>query len=155
MASTEKSSILGLNLWKETDRPKRSDFVADNNIIDSVLGAHANNSQVHLSAEERETLNNLNSVYQFSGSGDESRSVTLPFAPSFVFVFKKGEAPVVYSSDGYNVINFSYAASSGANGGGVTLSGAELCVTQSTAAANGAFYNLNKQYSQYTVLMLC
>ena len=153
MASSSKTANLGLNNWAASDRPKRSDFVNDNSIIDSRLGGHINNSDIHLSAADREKLDLSTQLYQYQGSGTASRSVTLPFEPSLAIVFKKGDAPVSYTS-GYVLVNSAFAAQSGNVTGGVTLDGKELTITQNTAASGGVLYNLNKQYSQYLVFLI-
>ena len=56
MSSTNKTANLGLNSWIESDRPKRTDFVSDNTIIDNVLGNHVKDNGVHLTAEEKQTF---------------------------------------------------------------------------------------------------
>lgn len=152
MSASNTTNILGLNLWQPTDRPKRSDFVNDNTIIENTLGTHIQNNNIHLTAEQKTKLDQLNYVYQYAGNNAESREITLPFAPSALIVFKKGEPVMTYNNNGYSVINFACAATAG-DGSGCTLSGTTLTVKQSTQATNGVYYNLNKQYAQYLVVL--
>ena len=153
MASSSKTANLGLNNWAASDRPKRSDFVSDNTIIDSKVGGHINNAQIHLSPDERDKLEQSTRVVQYQGTGAQSRDITLPFEPAFVIVYKKGEPPASYSSN-YATVNTAFAAAESSVTGGVTLDGTTLTVTQSTSASNGVFYNLNKQYSQYIIFLI-
>ena len=37
---TEQKTSLGLNRWQGTDKPARSDFVADNETLDALLTEH-------------------------------------------------------------------------------------------------------------------
>lgn len=48
MAASKKSTVLGLCLWEGTDKPRRVDFVADNEAIESQLGGHIQNDNLHL-----------------------------------------------------------------------------------------------------------
>ena len=152
MASSSKTERLGLNRWAETDRPKRSDFVTDNIILDSIVGAHVQNEQIHLTSDERDKLNAIISQYQYAGNGEAERSLELPFEPSFVFLFKRGEAPVVMN-DGYLTFNMSYAYSGAGSAGGAALSGTTLTVKQDSAQTSGALYNLNRSFAQYTAVL--
>ena len=56
MASSSFTTHLGLCDWAASDRPKRADFVSDNTIIDTQLGGHIANGNIHLSADEKAKL---------------------------------------------------------------------------------------------------
>lgn len=152
MSASNKTGILGLNLWEATDRPKRSDFVNDNTIIEDMLGTHIQNNNIHLSEEQKTKLDQPNYIYQYVGNDSQSRDITLPFEPSLVIIFKKGEPVMAYNSTGYSVVNYACATQAG-DGGGCSLSGTTLTVSQSTQAADGVFYNFNKQYAQYIAVL--
>ena len=53
MAASKKSTVLGLCLWEGTDKPRRVDFVADNEAIESQLGGHIQNDNLHLNDTRR------------------------------------------------------------------------------------------------------
>ena len=54
MSSTNKTSNLRLNNWNGTDKPERIDFNRDNDIIDSAITEHKNDTDIHINANERE-----------------------------------------------------------------------------------------------------
>jgi hypothetical protein len=75
LASTYKTSHLGLNNWIGTDKPKREDFTGDNALIDSAVAAvnteldehsaalesaasHASDSAKHLTSAQRTAITN-------------------------------------------------------------------------------------------------
>ena len=57
MATSNYTPNLHLSAWEATDRPKRADFVSDNTIIDTQLGGHIANGNIHLNADEKARLN--------------------------------------------------------------------------------------------------
>lgn len=154
MASSSKTANLGLNNWAASDRPKRSDFVNDNSIIDSRLGGHINDANIHLSSADREKLDMATRFYQYQGNGAASRNITMPFEATFAIIYKKSDAPVEYNSAGYVRVNSAFAGQAQRATGGAVLDGTTLTVTQSTSASQGVFYNLNSEYAQYLVFLI-
>lgn len=153
MSSTNKTPTLGLNQWTAADRPKRTDFVADNLILDEKLGGHLKDTNVHFTQQDREKLEKPFVSVSISGTGAAVRTVTLPFAASFVIVYKRFDAFQSYeSSGGYTKINGAFFSSADGTDDCGTLKGSTLTLKQSTAAADGVFYNLNEQYGQYVLL---
>lgn len=152
MPTNNKTPNLNLNSWTGTDKPKRQDFVDDNNTIDSVVGSHIANALIHMSAAEKELLNSTISVGTLAGDGNASCTHTLSFSPKLVIVFVRGEAPVVYNSTGsYYVYNFAIATQSYCGSTqGATLNGAKLTLQQTQGTpTDGIFINLNKYFEQY------
>lgn len=150
MASTNKTS-LGLNQWIDTDRPKRTDFVNDNAIIDSVITTHINDNDMHLSSfEEKLRASEPFKIGTVFGTGTSSTLFKLNFEPKLVLVYKISSAPVEYAN-GYMKINSAIATNSGTSGG-VTISGDSVTLQQSKTASNGVFYNLNESFSQYILV---
>lgn len=147
MSSTNKTINLGLNSWLESDRPKRTDFVSDNNIIDSVLGNHIKDNQVHLSAEEKQRVKAPFESYTIYGDGGAQLEVVCGFNPSMVIVCKKN-APFSVSENGVTRVNAGIATSNGTTGG-VAISGNLITVMQSSSAFDGVYYNLNENQAQY------
>lgn len=150
MASTNKTP-LGLNQWVETDRPKRSDFVNDNAILDTVIRAHINDENLHLTSnEEKLRATEPFKIATVFGTGTSSTLFRLSFEPKLVIVFKKNSAPVEYTS-GYMKVNCAIATSEGTSGG-ITISGDSVSLEQSAAATNGKFINLNESLAQYILV---
>ena len=69
---TEQKTSLGLNRWQGTDKPARSDFVADNETLDALLTEHFGDTQAHLSAEDRLLLGNGTEVGSYNANGGQA-----------------------------------------------------------------------------------
>lgn len=147
MSSTNKTTNLGLNNWVASDKPKRIDFVSDNNIIDSVLGGHINNGDIHLTSAEKQRVGEPFKVIDVYGTGEPETGIHIGFAPKLVVFFKKN-TPAVELTNGYSKTNAAVATTSGTTGG-VTISGETIVTKQSTAAEGSVFFNLNEKYAQY------
>lgn len=153
MSSTNKTTNLKLNSWISSDKPKRVDFVEDNTIIDEKLGGHILNTNIHLTTQEREKLNSMVYATSYSGTGTQSRSFNLTFAPSFVVVFKRYDSFNSYVSSGnYTKINGAFFSTKETADDCGSISGTSITVKQSTSASDGIFYNLNEQYGQYVIV---
>ena len=91
MAASKKSTVLGLCLWEGTDKPRRVDFVADNEAIESQLGGHIQNDNLHLNDTRRKRLDTPTEVRTYTGTGAASRTILFGFSPSAVIVFAVGK----------------------------------------------------------------
>lgn len=153
MSSTNKTDNLGLSNWVHSDTPKMIDFTTDNVIVDSVLGSHLKNTDIHLSKEDRELLGGgINSIL-ISGDGSTSRTITLDSAPKMVQIFLKNNPPAVWNSDkNCMVVNSAFAIQKGISSGGASLNDTKLVVTNSSAPTGGIMYNLNEEYGQYVIV---
>ncbi len=149
MSSTNRTTNLGLNQWLETDRPKRTDFVSDNVIIDNVLGGHVNDTARHLTADEKAYISQPFITMIAYGTGNENTVVHLDFAPSLVIASKIG-APPVKVSGSVVYVNSGVATRQGASAG-LRIEGNDIYLCESTQAENGVFLNLNENYSQYVL----
>lgn len=155
MASTNKTPNLNLNSWLGTDQPTRADFVYDNSTIDTTVGGHILDTDIHLTSAQKQKISQPFVVDSISGNGNATRDITLPFEPSLVIYYQKGQPFTGYNSTSdYTicragvvglVLGFSYASL------GLSLSGSTLTVTQSssTPSPGGNFANLNENGSQY------
>lgn len=150
MASTNRTPNLGLSSWIDTDRPKRMDFVSDNNILDSVLGAHLNDSTSHLTSSEKTKVGEPFKVYILYGTGQSSTNLRCDFTPSLVIAFKIG-APVFEYSNSKNVVNTAMATSQGASTG-MVMENNVLTFYQGAVPDTNYFNNMNEEYSQYAVI---
>lgn len=148
---TNNKTSLGLNSWLGTDKPKRSDFVEDNTLLDTLLTGHFNDASKHLSAEDRALLTQSFTAGSYLGNGLASQDITLPFAAKLVIVFFLGRPANLYRpSEGYNENNFAIASESGATPG-VYLNQSKLtvCQTLTTPPSGGTLYNLNSTGNGY------
>ena len=150
MATSNYTPNLHLSAWEASDRPKRADFVSDNTIIDTQLGGHIANQNIHLTSGEKALLNEPFVCMMYSGTGESQRTISLDFHPKFVFIYKRG-VPFVTYSNGVSVVN----AASGSYGMGasvgISLVSAGVSVSE-TEAANGIRVNLNENNAQYTMI---
>ena len=149
MASTNRTQYLGLSNWLESDRPKRSDFVNDNVIIDTALGLHLADSGLHLTPSEKQKATEPFRVSVVMGTGSTT-SLRLDFAPSMVIVFKRDSLPTV-TGNSYTTVNAGIATLSGGSGG-IQLDDTLITLTQSSSASNGKFYNFSEAYAEYIVI---
>ncbi len=151
MPSTNKTPNLGLNNWIATDKPKRTDFTADNLLLDQIIGEHLEDTDLHLSADDRTRLESSLETRFWSGNGSASVSVAFPFEPSAVFVCRADAPFCLFStSTGYTVVNAAFATQSYASAG-CALSGNTLTLSQTAGSAqNSMSYNLNHNGSVYT-----
>ena len=153
MSATNKTAKLGLNSWISSDKPKRVDFVEDNTIIDKKLGGHIIDTDMHITAQEREKLNSLVYVTSYSGTGTQTRSFNFTFEPSLVIVYKRFDSFNSYVASGnYTKVNGTFFGMKNTTEDSGSLNGKSLTVNQSTASSDGIYYNLNEQYGQYIII---
>lgn len=73
MASTNKTEILGLNLWTQDDIPKREDFVSDNEKIDDAVGKIRESELKFVTVE-------------YTGNGKSMATFSLETEPKCIFI---------------------------------------------------------------------
>ena len=151
MPTENKTTNLQLNSWLATDKPKREDFVSDNTIIDTILGNHVNNTDIHLSGNLMDTINDKFAWGTIAGNGQESKTITLSFTPKFFIVYLMNQPPIKYNSDnGYTLCSFAIGSSYYGCTKGLSISGANVTVKQSTSTpSDGVFLNLNRSLGMY------
>ena len=152
MASSNFTSNLHLSAWTGSDRPKRADFVSDNNIIDTALGGHIANSGIHVTADEKARISQPFDVRIYAGSGESERTISLGFTPSFVIVYRRGVPPVAYSG-GANVVYSGYACYGHGSTTGLMINSSGVIVMETTVNAEGVRVSLNESGSQYTLIV--
>ncbi|MCI6496575.1 MAG: hypothetical protein MSA01_05935 [Anaeromassilibacillus sp.] len=153
LGSTNKTEYLGLSGWVHSDTPKMIDFATDNEIVDSILGEHINDSKIHLSEEDRALLGGSITSTLMAGNGSTSRTVTLSSAPKMVQIFLKNAPPASWNSEkSCMVVNSAFVLQKGMSTGGASLNDKSLVLTNSSAPSNGIMYNLNEEYGQYVII---
>lgn len=146
---TNNKTSLGFNSWLGTDKPKRSDFVEDNALLDTLLTGHFNDAVRHLSAQDRTRLEQNFVIGTYTGNGLASQDITLPFAARIVIVFFQRKPAYVYQN-GYYENNFTIATMEGSMLG-VYLNQNVLTVYQTLDApeAGDTVNNFNRSGSNY------
>ena len=150
MASKNKTPNLGLNYWEELDCPKRSDFVSDNLIIDSLVGNHIKDGSLHLTADEKDRVQTPYDINTIYGTGETETFVKFNYTPKFALVFMKN-APFTKTTGSYETVNSGVATSIGTTGG-VFLNQYGVTLKQSSEAENGSYYNLNNKDKEYILI---
>lgn len=153
MATTSYTQNLGLCAWNAGDRPKRIDFVTDNNIIDEVLGEHVNNSSIHVTEEEKTRFENPYTVYTYLGDGAANKTIELTDEYTFAIVFQKFYPTVEIDSNQNIISHFAVVGRSFGSSANITLSKQSLVVTQDTVATDGVINNFNEAEGQYVALL--
>lgn len=149
MPSANKTKYLSLNQWVETDRPVRNDFNGDNATVDSVLGGHVNNGDIHVTADEKKYLTDPICTYTYAGTGEASKTVTLTEGFRFVAVFAC-DMPLAGSGGIYSAMGYTGLGSS--LGLSVSASGTSFTVTQGEDEKGNSLC-LNEIGVQYRVIM--
>ena len=149
---SKKSTVLGLCLWEGRSKPRRVDFVADNEAIESQLGGHIQNDNLHLNDTRRKRLDTPTEVRTYTGTGAASRTILFGFSPSAVIVFAV-DKPFSQATTGCTK-QYAGIAADGQNSLGVTLSTAQVTVRQTqTAPTDGSgMASLNESGVTYAVL---
>ncbi|MBE6770621.1 MAG: hypothetical protein E7547_00580 [Ruminococcaceae bacterium] len=116
---------------------------------DLLCGSHMQNTDIHLSAEQKTKLDTPYETGSYFGTGNGTRSISLGYKPSFVVVFINGLSPV----DIDFINGESYAISAVGFDGAATL-GLELTntgfkVKTSTTSVKGCYPNLNELGTTY------
>ena len=150
MPSSNKTPNLGLNNWSGTDKPKRADFVQDNQLIDAAVHNHVADQDLHCSPEDRARLNQLVVTGFYVGNGASERTLTLSFAPSFALVFPHNTAPV---STANGAVYTGFASQRYASAG-VALSDTSLTRSQAASSGDSPAVSLNESGKAYGYLLL-
>lgn len=97
MSSTNKTENLKLNSWIGSDKPQRTDFNYDNEVIDKTISEHTADTVCHINSEEREKWDNYMYEGTYFGDGEAERVINTkcPFPARFGIVFANNRPPSV------------------------------------------------------------
>jgi len=151
MPSTNKTPTLRLNQWLETDKPTRADFVADNSIVDTVIGGHIMDAMIHLTSDEKTRVSTPFEFRVVQGTDTAERAISLGYRPKIV-IYYAFEYPPVEIVSGKSVINFGFAVQGYGGSGGCVLAETELIVNQASPSGAGYVFNLNNSDYQYLIV---
>lgn len=151
MATSNYTPNLHLSAWADSDRPKRADFVSDNTIIDTELGGHIANSDIHMTAQEKAKVSEPFTCLAYAGTGESSRTISFGFQPKLVFIFRRG-VPFITYSGGVNHVNAACGCYGNGASVGISIVANGVRVSQSAEASDGIKVGLNESGYQYTVI---
>lgn len=153
MAASEKTEVLGLSLWAGTDKPRRVDFVADNTALETLVGGHLSNAELHLDDARRARLDAPVEVRTYTGTGTASRSLVFSFQPQAVIVFAVGKGPAEYS--GAYTKQYAGFSAGGQHSLGVALSTVQVQVAQDQTEpeTGGSMAALNESGVTYAMIV--
>lgn len=159
MSSKNKTPNLRLNSWIGSDKPKRSDFNADNEIIDSVVSGHINDTDSHITSQERAKWNTFIGVGVYFGDGLNERTIMFDnsFEISCVIVFANNRpASIVRFTNTKNYNYFAFACHQGGSLGiKLAADGKSMTVKQNvTTQLYDEVASLNEIGVAYTYVML-
>lgn len=155
MSSSAKTEKMGLNQWQGTDVPKRNDFNTDDQKIEDFVTTHTENTVLHTTQAEKNVWNNVYSIQTFFGNNANSRVITCTadFTPRVAIVFAHGYTPQVVDIANESDYNYFGIATNSGSMFGVSLSGKNLTVNQSTTALSNVEYrNLNLKGVMYVCI---
>ncbi|MDR2649131.1 MAG: hypothetical protein LBB94_05365 [Clostridiales bacterium] len=133
MSSSGKTANKALNQWQDTDRPKISDFNADNQILDQNALPY--------------------SVGSYPGDGAASKSITLDFTPSFALVFQSGTFGYIFTFSGEYTKGYLAMGTQAGATPGLTLNAGGFTVSQaSSVPSNGMHYRMNESGKTYSYI---
>ena len=134
MSSNGKTPNIQLNKWVGSDTPKRADFNYDNEVIDTIVGTHIANAEIHISDSERDKWNAPFRIGSYIGDGTNNRVIVLDFAPKILIAYANGIPFSVYNKDSDKIYSFGGVATSLYSSPGIYLDDNKLTVTDSLGA---------------------
>ncbi len=158
MSSTNKTSNLKLNSWIGSDKPQRTDFNYDNEVIDKTLSEHMNDDISHTSADEKERWNNYIYSNTYYGDGSISRVINTgcPFPATFGVVFAGNRPSSVVKFSSSQKVNYIGFFSLEANTSGLKLDDEQVNLTvyqTSQAIMENEYMNFNELGVAYHYIM--
>lgn len=152
MAASEKTPVLGLSLWAGTDKPRRLDFVEDNEALEALVGGHMQNTDLHMDAERLARLDTPFEVRTYTGTGAQSRSFVFGFTPKAAIVFAVGKGPAEYT--GTYTKQYMCFSAEGQSSLGMELSSIQVKVQQdqSEPEAGGSMAAMNENGVSYAII---
>lgn len=97
MSSTNKTENLKLNSWIGSDKPKRTDFNYDNEVLDKVITEHKEDTVSHVNSDERFRWDNVMYEGTYFGDGQLERKIDTgcPFPARFGIIFANNRPPSI------------------------------------------------------------
>lgn len=119
--------------------------------VESLINGHISDASAHLSEHDRATLDDPFVIRVFAGTGESTQVYKLPFYPRIVFVMRRNAPFTEYDSvNNYTIVNAGIVSANGGGGtAGISMFLDEVTISQSTAASDGKYINLNKSGAQY------
>ncbi len=153
MSSTSYTPNLGLCAWEGSDRPKRTDFLNDNAVIDKKLGEHLLDVSIHVTPEEKQLYANPYKVVSYVGDGASSKSISLTESYSFAIVFQKYYPAVTIDSSNNTVSHFAIVGRLFGSSSSMVMNSTSITVKQDRTATDGVINNFNEDGGQYVMLL--
>lgn len=148
MPSSEKTSILGLNKWALSDKPKCADFNQDNQKLEGIVGTHIVNNAIHVTTADKALWNAPFIIGSFFGNNKMTLDYNLGFKPKCVIVFADSVPPIQVKSGVYSY--YAGIALTGAPGYGLSLTNTGFQLTQAQSADSyGCMAKLNEAQLAY------
>lgn len=148
MSSSEKTSILGLNKWALSDKPKCDDFNRDNQNLERIVGGHTINNTIHVTTADKALWNTPFVIGSFFGNNKATLDYNIGFQPKCVIVFADSIPSIQLKNGVYHY--YAAFALSNAPGYGVCVTSSGFRVTQAQSADSyGCMARLNEAQLVY------
>lgn len=151
MPSSSKTSYLKLNHWAAGDKPKMADFNSDNQLVDSALREHAQNTALHLAGSQSAWIQQPFVSGTYAGTGEKTKSITLGFRPGLLVILPQSYGPLeIDTTQQSPVIRFAIGADGyGSSGLTITDNGFTVRQDQSLPLTGLAMISLNQNQVTY------
>ena len=151
MAASKKTTVLGLSLWNGTDKPRRADFVADNEALEELVGGHLQDDSVQLTAARAEKVDTPWDVRTYAGNGLTERTLLFSYEPTMVLVFPVGRG--MYEHSGGCTKQYGGMAVPGSGSLGVSVNSIQVTIRQDAAPpASGCMASMNETGVNYRMI---
>lgn len=151
MPSSSKTSYLKLNHWSAGDKPKMADFNSDNQLVDSALQEHAQNTALHLAGNQSAWIQQPFASGTYTGNGSATKSVVLGFRPELVVILPQAYGPLeLDTTQQMPVIRFAIGADGyGSSGLTITINGFTVAQDQDLPLTGLSMVSLNQNNVTY------
>ncbi len=158
MSSRYKTANLKLNSWIGSDKPKRADFNADNEIIDREFSAHINDTVSHITQQDRDNWSSFVQTGVYFGDGKSEKTIELncDFDISCVIIFANNRpVSIVNFTDKRNYNYFAFACKTACTLGVKFSSDFKSIIVKQDATAQlyNEMSNMNELGVSYTYVM--
>ena len=118
-----------------------------------LCGSHIRDTVIHIDQSEREKWNNSFVVSGYTGTGADTRTISLGFCPAFLIIFRPGTFLQEHSSDDDSIFGYCAMASNAFNTIGVETTSDGFKVYNNSRAVTGAGRaKLNEIGSRYSFI---
>lgn len=153
MASTYKTTFLGLNRFIGTDSPKMDDINFDNQTVDQKFKEHME-SDMHLTQQDREQMKSTGYIKgSYTGDGKASKTITLGKEVEFGIIYADKEPLVKAMTNGESIIWSAVIGDTVSSKGAYATAGGFVVQQLLGASSDGKKPSLNEKGKTYAYII--